>query len=226
MPVLFDSLDAWYDEHPRTGAENMAIDQLLMEQVKDRPLLRVYQWSEPSVSFGYFLHLADAMESFSDSGLTYTRRWTGGGIVDHRADVTYTLVIPKCSVVANTRGAGSYRKIHSVIAAALVKLGKDVEMVSSDSGNNVRACFANPVANDVVDRLGNKLAGAGQRRTRYGLLHQGSVLAGVHSRELFEQLMLLLTPNAGTFTPDASLLGCAVDLAKARYSSAQWLNKR
>jgi lipoate-protein ligase A len=39
-------------------------------------------------------------------------------------------------------------------------------------------CFQNPVEHDVMDCDGRKLAGAGQRRTRFGLLHQGSVAVG------------------------------------------------
>ena len=38
-------------------------------------------------------------------------------------------------------------------------------------------CFQQPVRYDLVDELGNKLAGAGQRRGKQGLLHQGSVQA-------------------------------------------------
>ena len=46
MPV-FDILEYWSDITARTGAENMAVDQLLMERVSRHPVLRVYQWSEP-----------------------------------------------------------------------------------------------------------------------------------------------------------------------------------
>ena len=36
-------------------------------------------------------------------------------------------------------------------------------------------CFENPVCHDLLADDGRKLAGAGQRRSRWGLLHQGSV---------------------------------------------------
>ena len=116
---VFESLDVWRDENPRSGAENMALDQLLMERVgkaSERPLLRLYGWSEPTITFGYFLPLSDATDAFSDDRLTYVRRWTGGGVVDHRIDLTYTLMIPRGHALATARGAESYRVIHQAIA--------------------------------------------------------------------------------------------------------------
>ena len=50
---LFTDLYLWYDTEPRTGAENMAVDQVLMQSDLKYPVLRVYQWSEPTISFGY-----------------------------------------------------------------------------------------------------------------------------------------------------------------------------
>ena len=120
---VFKSLEIWQGKKLLTGAENMAVDQLLMERVGDIPILRIYGWSEPTVSFGYFLSLADAQQAFAEPDLTYLRRWTGGGIVDHRHDITYTLVIPRGHYLSQARGAESYRMIHQSLAAALSQMG-------------------------------------------------------------------------------------------------------
>ena len=48
----------------RKAAENMAVDQVLISRVGNDPILRIYDWSEPSVSFGYFHALEDARLAF------------------------------------------------------------------------------------------------------------------------------------------------------------------
>lgn len=228
MPV-FESLDFWRDEIPRSGSENMAIDQLLMEQIGDRPLLRIYEWSEPTVTFGYFLPLSDATDSFSDRELTYVRRWTGGGVVDHRIDITYTLVIPRGHELATARGAESYRVIHQALADALSLLGEQVRLTVVDEGDGAAACFSNPVAYDLTNMSGGKVAGAGQRRTRYGLLHQGSVIITAADRDQFAPaLARVLSNRASTcvWAPPLAMLKEARELASERYATDAWLSKK
>lgn len=228
MPV-FESLDVWRDENPRSGAENMALDQLLMEQAgksADRPLLRLYGWSEPTITFGYFLPLSDATDAFSDDGLIYVRRWTGGGVVDHRIDLTYTLMIPRNHALATARGAESYRVIHQAVADTLQRLGENVRLTVVDEGDGGAACFSNPVAYDLTNMSGEKMAGAGQRRTRHGLLHQGSLITALDA-ELFEdELTKALSDDTSAYFPDQNLLVEAVALAGDRYGTDAWLRKK
>src|SRR5712672_1969240 len=78
----------------RTAAENMAIDEVLLESVVTfgAPLLRFYSWSEPAASFGYSQRYSEIARLTSLRPLV--RRPTGGGFVPHDADWTYTLVFP------------------------------------------------------------------------------------------------------------------------------------
>lgn len=241
---VFDSLSTWLDDEPRTGVMNMAIDQLLMEGIGDTPLLRVYGWSEPTVSFGYFTPLASAKGAFPESsgeGLKYVRRWTGGGVVDHRDDMTYTLVIPRSHPLASSRGAGSYEQIHQFLALALTRLnaldgsgdlGEKVQLlqnpVSDDCGGC--SCFTSPVQYDLLGKEGQKIAGAGQKRTRQGLLHQGSlslkVDAGSFIQELAEQLSKEVSPLGSERELGESFLQDAERLAAQRYAGNEWLEKK
>lgn len=221
VPV-FESIDFWRDETPRTGAENMAVDQLLMEQVGERPILRVYEWSEPTVTFGYFLPLSDARMSFPDHSLAYVRRWTGGGVVDHRIDLTYTLIVPRSHALATARGAESYRVIHQAVADTLNALGDQVRLTVVDEGDGAAACFANPVAYDLTDVSGAKVAGAGQRRTKYGLLHQGSVITGAGIDPFASTLIEELSTQASSWAPAPALLQAAGLLASKRYATDEW----
>jgi len=226
---VFESLDFWRDEQPRTGAENMAVDQLLMELVGqrggDRPILRVYEWSEPTVTFGYFLPLSDATAAFSDDELTYVRRWTGGGVVDHRVDLTYTLMIPRGHELATARGAESYRVIHQALADTLQALGEKVRLTVVDEGDGSAACFTNPVAYDLTDMSGEKIAGAGQRRTKFGLLHQGSVVTEANINQWATALVSELSTQPINWSPELSLLNDVGSLAENRYASDSWLVK-
>lgn len=171
--MLFQKLLVWRDSQARPGPENMAIDEWLMTQLGEVPILRQYQWSGDWVSLGYFQSLRSAKMIFG-SASKYVRRWTGGGVVDHRDDATYSLMIPRSGQLVSIGGSESYRQIHTALARCLLDRGHSCELVFRDSASNSVACFDKPVEWDLLCQ-GEKIAGAGQRRTRQGILHQGSV---------------------------------------------------
>jgi lipoate-protein ligase A len=182
--VIFARMRIWEDDLPRSGPEAMAVDEWLLESC-EVPTLRVYRWSDEWGSLGYFSELASARSSFPD--LQWVRRRTGGGVVDHRNDWTYTIIDPAGGPLAKARGDESYRLIHQALSAALGECGIACRLSTGEEANDASSCFQNPVRRDLVSADGKKIAGAGQRRTQRGLLHQGS---------------LALKPN-----PDLSLVG-------------------
>ncbi|MCA9134316.1 MAG: hypothetical protein KDA45_14205 [Planctomycetales bacterium] len=90
---------------PRCGAENMALDQRLLEFAAEqqRPVLRLYRWSEPTLSLGYFQHYAERVTHPPSSQLAVVRRSTGGGAIVHHADWTYCVALPD-QALANDSG--------------------------------------------------------------------------------------------------------------------------
>jgi lipoyl(octanoyl) transferase len=176
--VILERLQLWMDPVLRTGPEAMAVDEWLLETAKI-PLLRVYGWQENWGSIGYFGKLTDAEAAFP--GLNWVRRWTGGGVVDHRQDWTYSLIIPQGERLADLRGVQSYRFIHGCLAQALIAEGNEVRLSAGELENGEAACFQNPVHSDLIVDEGLKIAGAGQRRSKQGLLHQGSVAIPCHT---------------------------------------------
>jgi lipoate-protein ligase A len=68
--------------------------------------------------------------------------------------------------------------IHEALAAALSECGFACHLSAGEEGNHASDCFQNPVRRDLVAANGKKIAGAGQRRTQCGLLHQGSLALG------------------------------------------------
>lgn len=173
MPV-FEQLNVWIDPVKRPGPEAMAVDEWLLETMVT-PVLRIYGWLGEWGSVGYFGQLTAARAAFPE--LEWVRRWTGGGTVDHRADWSYTVVAPAGTVIAGLRGAESYRILHEALARTLLDEGIDARLSTGADLTGAALCFENPVGHDLIDPAGRKLAGAGQRRTRRGLLHQGSVAA-------------------------------------------------
>lgn len=213
-------LEWWPDEVVRDGFENMAVDDWLLETA-EHPVLRIYRWAEGWGSFGYFVADRDAARALP--GLRRVRRRTGGGIVDHRADWTYTLVVPAGGELASLRGGSSYRVIHAALAAALREGGLSVALAPELGPARGGVCFVRPVEYDLLDAAGRKVAGAGQRRSSRGLLHQGSVALDV-DRGLGERLVGHLAERFGAF-------GGRVDAAEiaaraARYRAPDWLGRR
>lgn len=224
--VIFERMQLWIDPVKRSGPEAMAVDEWLLETVSC-PVLRVYEWAGDWASIGYFGRFAEARELFP--GLNLVRRWTGGGMVDHRADWTYTVVIPQGERLASLRGAESYRVIHEKLVATIEVEGIGCELSSGDSATGATRCFENPVGFDLVGPDGGKLAGAGQRRSKSGLLHQGSLAIpcedGSVSRRRAEEFARRLAGRWEDFgcQPDPADLAGRVG---ARYASLSWMSRR
>lgn len=171
----FDELQLLMDGK-HTGPENMAMDEHLAQTSK-LPLLRVYGWQDSWMSLGYFGKWNEI-----PAGRSFVRRPTGGGIVDHDHDWTYSLIVPRGLDLAEMKPNESYRVIHGVIAAFLCESGISCSLSNGEAISKGNLCFRNPVAFDLLDTQGKKIAGAGQRRTKCSLLHQGSILANIDTK--------------------------------------------
>ncbi|MES2571853.1 MAG: hypothetical protein V4710_17595 [Verrucomicrobiota bacterium] len=167
--MLFEELITVLDPEPHPAPLNMAVDEMLLRSASV-PCLRVYRWKRPSVSFGYFSRHAEVAREWP--GRDLVRRWTGGGVVPHGEDVTYTLVLPLDCPLVGMGAPELYRLIHERIATVL---GEGGTLAGSAAARVSDACFENPAMHDVLYG-GRKVAGAAQRRTRSGLLHQGTVV--------------------------------------------------
>jgi lipoyl(octanoyl) transferase len=227
---IFATLDVYYDESSRSAASNMAIDEALLE-LATQPTIRFYQWDHPALSFGYFGRFADVENEARD----LVRRWTGGGIVLHGEDLTYSLVIPANDEAFNQSSMSIYEKIHNAVRAALGTPGVTVAALYerrlernsavTDRRYNKELCFANPVEADVILN-GRKVAGAAQRRARSGLLQQGSIQnvdLGKGFADLFANQL------CGEYRPihlDDRLLARAQQIAEQKYATKAWLQRR
>jgi lipoyl(octanoyl) transferase len=229
---MFERLWCLHDAEPRGGALNMAIDELILEHAAAtaRPVLRTYRWAEPFVSIGYFDRIDIIEEQFPNRPLV--RRWTGGGAVDHREDFAFTLAVPGADPSAGWPAARRYLAIHGCVSAALAQLGVAAESVGrARSALKLPApapCFAAPVCGDLMAD-GRKIVGGAQRRTRNGVLHQGSIQnlpARIDWPALAPALATAFGRACEETTLDAEWLRRAGALADARYGNNEWLRAR
>ena len=215
---MIDELLVFDDVEPRSAAMNMAVDEaLLLSAVK--PSLRFYRWRSLALSFGYFGSFSEVADEESDRELV--RRWTGGGIVLHGTDLTYSVILPGSSLAVPRE---IYSFVHKGILGALAN-HTQATLATASASKVSAACFANPVEADVMALDGRKIAGAAQRRTRAGLLHQGSIQCDLppdFKGRLARALCARSQPSSLTET----VLDRASQIAHERYATAAWLRRR
>ena len=169
------------------SAENMAIDFLLLLRYPGAavPRFRHYEWRGPAFTFGFSQKISFVRENLpAGDPVDLCRRPTGGGIVDHRNDWTYTLVLPRAHALYDAAATEAYRVVHQALTDTLVALGEPAELkVGCEppvAGANCPplpgVCFQRAERYDVVHRRsGAKIAGAAMKRNKHGLLLQGSL---------------------------------------------------
>jgi lipoate-protein ligase A len=231
---LFAALNVYNDITPRPAAANMSIDEALLQSARI-PTIRFYRWHSPALSFGYFGKFSDVAIHAVTRDLV--RRWTGGGIVFHGDDLTYSIVIPASDPTFDESSIALYERIHRALADALSGVGERAVVAGgvdpggialskhaavNGSGYN---CFANPVRADVM-MDGRKIAGAAQRRTRRGLLQQGSIQGIPTKSDLAQKFARALSANCTEFVVNEQILERAQELAQEKYGTESWLRKR
>jgi len=216
-------VETWHllQDGPGAPACNMAVDEALLRTAaqRGRPLLRLYAWDRPAVSFGYFqqypVELADRY--------ALVRRPTGGGIVYHDADTTYTVVVPAGNPLHRLKTSEAYCALHYAVAAALDQESEITRRQSVARGQY--ECFQNPVAGDVVagDR---KLAGGAQRRNKAGMLHQGSITGRLAADRLVAAFQQLFTIRFESYRLTLAEQSLATELVAAKYATPAWNQSR
>jgi len=217
-----DLLHLYVDPQPNGGALNMAIDEALLESTAAISL-RFYRWTGPSVSIGYFSKFADVEQYEVQPDIV--RRWTGGGIVPHGEDITYSVIVPAKHEFFLQSSAEIYATLHEGIRHVLSTNGIPATLAGAASPSISDACFANAVRADVLFE-GKKIAGAAQRRTRAGLLHQGSLQLGLPREPFHAEFANTLSASVERKELQAETLARAHLLVRDKYGTSAWLRRR
>ncbi|HSJ09695.1 MAG TPA: lipoate--protein ligase family protein [Longimicrobiales bacterium] len=200
---------------PATGARNMAIDHALLESVQagGAPVLRLYRWDPPCLSFGRNQHTLGVYDPAraAAAGIDVVRRATGGLAVLHDRELTYCVLAP-LDALGGARAA--YQAINRALVDGLSRLGVPVTLSAGTAARDPRSrsaepCFQAPASGEVVAH-GRKLVGSAQRCERRTLLQHGSILVDGSQADV---LRLLAVPAADTEAAGAitlaELLGAA-----------------
>jgi lipoyl(octanoyl) transferase len=223
--VMFARLIWVIDETPHRAALNMAIDEALLLGGGDCPLFRSYHWLQRPVSIGYFSSWEQANALYPDREIV--RRWTGGGVVEHGADFTYSLLLPSDAGPPPNRDL--YRETHSAIARTLAATGRIGAVVAAgpEAGAGtapVAACFEKSVENDVeID--GVKVAGAAIRRLRTGVILQGSIQRISVESGFAAQLAHTLSPTVEKRMLSTVTTSLAERIANMKYGTESWTRR-
>ncbi len=218
--------------------EHMAVDEILKDK-KDQVILRFFNWqSKPSVTFGYAQFFKEVWGKVEPKNILFeniTRRPTGGGIVFHTDDLTFSLIFSAENELAKPKEI--YDKLHSSIKAHFrqenfnTKGEVDKENYVPSLKNQAGQCFENPVSNDILDNQGKKVLGGAIRKFDNIILYQGSfqtnnardderikqnIIKGI---EDFFGIVLMKEDI------ENSVLEQAKDLANTRYKTEDWIKK-
>lgn len=165
------------------GDWNMAVDQVLLGHAEEagQPVLRFYQWAEPTLSLGYFQKIDDRHAHVTSRTCSLVRRSSGGGAILHDRELTYSLVLPDADRRFGTVH-DRYRSIHGCFIDALHRCGVATRLYR-DCGRSHGApadaflCFQRRTEWDLI-LAGYKVLGSAQRRLRSAVLQHGSLLLG------------------------------------------------
>ena len=150
----------------------------------------------------------------------------------HDGDWTYSLAFPINNEWYSLSATDSYRRVHEWIRAAFARLNFTTELAPHCRKAQAGQCFVGHEKFDVLWR-GQKIAGAAQRRTRDGLLIQGSVQPPIPAPARAEWHKIMRATISGTtiadwkeFNSDAPLLERAHALSRDKYSRPEYNQKR
>jgi lipoate-protein ligase A len=170
-----------------SAVDNMAWDSAMLAtgHAHGQPFWRVYGWSEPAVTFGYSQKWETVQREIQPFTGAAVRRLTGGGIVDHRKDLTYALSLPSAHSFHRLPALELYRQFHGCIVDVLREAGLNAALAPCPGPCGTRetgaagVCFQRAEPYDVVNpSSGDKIAGAAMKRNADGILIQGSLEAG------------------------------------------------
>ena len=223
---------------------NMSKDASLLAALNDAsgPILHFYDWLHPAATYGHFIEPSRHIDlgKAQMHGLELARRPTGGGIVFHIWDLAFSFLMPKIHPAYSQNTLDNYRFVNAVVLNAVKEyLSLDQEVLLTpqpvlERGPHCRHfCMARPTIYDVMYR-DMKIAGAAQRKTQQGYLHQGTISLARPNVHILRDILrsqeeITEAMERFTFAPLGSLeqpFGCSERLTTARMDLQALLHQK
>lgn len=176
----------------------MALDAGLLDRAAatGESVMRVYSWAMPTLSFGRHESAAKLFRAreLAAAGFETVRRPTGGRVLLHDDEATYSVTAP---VIDGEPLNRSYERINTLLLAALAQLGIEASIAAERRASRPgdAACFAEPSPGELVVN-GRKLVGSAQVRERGALLQHGSILFSDDQSRITTLAVRPMTPSA------------------------------
>ncbi len=175
---------------------NMAKDEAILQGVIDKkspPTIRFYDWNPPTASCGYN-QTAEKEVDFTllrKKGYAFIRRPTGGRLVLHKNEVTYSVIAPLKDFL-NGGITHTYSQISLALAKGFEQMGIDVQLEkgslsSQHQRQNSNPCFTSASRYELSFQR-KKIVGSAQVRKENCFLQHGSILLNGNQREVGELL--------------------------------------
>lgn len=188
------------DTGARTANENMILDAELLDTLDQYtlPILHFYDWQGDCATFGRFVDPSKFLdlEKASKLKLSIAKRPTGGGIVFHIWDLAFSVLIPAGHTHYSENILDNYAFVNNAVLSTVAKFLKtreSPELISESAPtfdpSCTRFCMAQPTKYDIVIN-GKKIAGAAQRKTKKGFLHQGTIALKLPSVAYLRDVLL------------------------------------
>lgn len=168
------------DREPLKGSWNMAVDDYLFRSLGEEPrtYLRFYRWKRPTASIGYSQKASKVVDVdyCGKNGIDIVRRITGGKMVLHHKEVTYS-VCSSDEEIFPPNLAGSYSLVSQALMRGLERMGLHPCLADSSPDFYARGdlpCFSYPARNE-VEVMGKKIIGSAQKRVGSKFLQHGSI---------------------------------------------------
>jgi lipoate-protein ligase A len=163
----------------------MALDEALLccfDEQSSLPVLRLYGWDPPALSIGRYQDAASALrlELCAHEGVPVVRRMTGGGIIFHSQELTYSIVCGPEHIGEVAGVKDGFRRLCGFLLGTYQRLGLqsafavDLNHPGVRLGERTAFCFAGKEEYDVLVN-GRKIGGNAQRRMRGAILQHGSI---------------------------------------------------
>ncbi len=175
----------------------MARDEALLRALAPQELfVHLYEWQGDCATYGHFVDPSHyiALDATERLGLQIARRPTGGGVLFHSYDCAFSVLIGRESSAYRSNTLEGYELLNHWVGGIVEGIFGVCPAITpkgqcGKSPMLERFCMARPTKYDLVVQ-GRKVGGAAQRRSKQGLLHQGTICLALPPKEYLEQVLI------------------------------------